>query len=166
MRFIKNILFRTGTAGVILFMLSLSTLFSSCTGGSASAFHSSLAYVNASGPQTTGAEFRQDGSYVIRCTASEDNAGGLSFSATKIKTAKITSLIFINLDQVRQSGANAVITAVVPVDGSEGECSLVKANYRMVSLESAQKAVNDYGIPYSDWLSGATDASQKFPCCQ
>jgi hypothetical protein len=166
MRFIEYILSKTITAGVILLMLAVSPVLASCKGDSAGAAYSSLAYVKADVPQTAEVQFNQDNSYVIRCISSEENAAGISFFATKTKSANITSLIFISLDSAPQSGLIAVPAAVVPVTGGEGECSLAGAAYHFVNMESAQKAVDDYGITYTDWLNGTTSSSEKFPCCQ
>jgi hypothetical protein len=150
---------------LLLLVISLLLTVSACS-QTVGASAVKLEYAAANPSAATQSQFNEQNSYVIRCLSSADNVEGLTISATKTKSAKITSLVFVALNQAKQSNSSMVQIALVPVKGSESDYDMAGAKYNLVSLTSAQNIVDSHGITYTDWLTGITGNSDNFPCCQ
>jgi hypothetical protein len=116
--------------------------------------------------QTAGSQFQVDNSYVIRCITSVESEQGVNITATKNKSAKVISLIFVNIDEAKQANSTVVKMATVPLKGAEGDYDISQASYRNITMTAAQNLVDSYGVTYDNWQNGLSSNGEKFPCCQ
>lgn len=107
-----------------------------------------------------------ESSYVVRSSLLVENKEGLTIAPTKTKSAKITTLIFIDPTKSPE-GSNILTIFLVPVTGnSETEFNMAKTQGYSVPRAAADNLIKNYGLTYSDWMNGAVSGSDKFPCCQ
>ncbi len=108
--------------------------------------------------------FGNENSVVLRCGSVDLTGHSIVVTTSKSKNLKATSLVFVS--PPAGDAAKEVGIAVVPVTGKEYEYDSAQAKFYLVTLASAQSAVNAYGIPFADWQVGAANGSEKFPCCE
>lgn len=109
--------------------------------------------------------FDEKSSFVVRCVSVTRDATGLTISATKSRSADIKTLLFIDLMAAQDSAAAAVRVAGVPVSGDEAKYDISQAAFYTISLDSARNAASLMGLTYDNWLMGALNPGELFPCC-
>ena len=144
----------------LLPLLVIALTLSSCA-KAAGALPAKIEYV-AGSPTAAVSQFKEENSYVVRCVSLAEDAGAVTITATKTKSAKITSLIFVDIDDARES-KSANVQVGVPLAGSECDYDMSKASFHYMSLASAQNIIDNYGLTYANWLNGTTSSSDKFP---
>ncbi len=110
--------------------------------------------------------FDAEGSTVLRCASFMAGENSLTGAISKAKSMKATTLVFLPAIQPADREAGRVIIAAAPVTGKEYEYDMTRARFYAVTPASADAAAGTYGLPFNDWLTGACNASEKFPCCQ
>jgi hypothetical protein len=110
--------------------------------------------------------FDEKNSQVLRCISITESKNEIKATLSKNKSADIKTLIFVNLADLDNSNSPAVKIACVNLQGAEGEYEIGKATYHAIKRSSAMEAVNSYGLPYEDWLTGTLSQDELFPCCQ
>jgi hypothetical protein len=145
----------------------ISVLVTSC-GGSNTTNRVVLDF--ASGNSDSSAEnmietFAEDDSVVLRCASLIKSELGIVLEVSKSKAMKTNYLIYVRTAD--KAGVNdSALVAATRVTGEEYEYDISQSSFYFVTRSSAEKAVAEYGIGFSDWLAGATSNSEQFPCCE
>lgn len=116
-------------------------------------------------PVSAPAEIETDNIVVLRCSQYSENTLDVVIQTSKSMRMTADYLIFIDTVNMN-AGENVVLAILVTVTGKEYEYDLGTARQYMVTLPSAEKAVNGFGIAYADWEYGALSGSEQFPCCE
>ena len=111
------------------------------------------------------AGFDEEDCMVLRCASTETTGNELLLVSSKSKDMEASTLVFVLPTQPGNQGSYSEI-AIVPVTGKEYEYDLTKVVMYHVTTSAADAATAAYGIPYPDWLMGAYNNSEKFPCCE
>ncbi len=101
---------------------------------------------------------------VVRCSSLTVDSTSLVVSASKSKSLKVTTLLFV--PAATEPAGDRVTVLAVPVAGAENEYDLAQAKRYAVTRASAEAAASDFGIAYTDWQAGATSSADRFPCCE
>lgn len=157
----KNIILFIGLATGMAVITLLVTL-ASC-GGTGNAY-SSITFDLAPGYESSKGNFDEEGSTVLRCNSFVENEHGITVTTSKSKDLKANTLVFIKASNADSSGTIWIASA--PIIGKEYEYDMTQARFYPVTASSAKAASQQYGIPYLDWQTGATNNSGKFPCCE
>ena len=111
------------------------------------------------------ADFKEEDCIVLRCSSFTSNEREIVARVSKSKDLKATILIFVNPNGI-SGNAEQFQIAVANVTGKEYEYDITTARLYQVTTSSAEAAIENYGIAYSDWQTGAVNSSEKFPCCE
>jgi len=103
---------------------------------------------------------------VFRCGSFDLNEVGVVAKISKSKNLKATTLVFVKPTQSGDAYADYIQIAAAPVVGKEYEYDMAQAKFYQVTPSSVEAAIDNYGIPYPDWQTGACNDSEKFPCCE
>lgn len=162
---------RFWSGSIVIIILVLSTFFlllTSCGGtniGDSITLEFVPGDVSPSNYEVTG--FDVEGNFVLRCASSANNDHGLVIETSKSKNMKANALVFVKQKHIEGGRPQTdVQIAIAPIIGKEYEYDMTQARFYTVTILSAKKAIEAYGIPYLDWQSGACNSSEQFPCCE
>ena len=110
--------------------------------------------------------FNEADCVVFRCGSFDLNEVGIVAKISKSKNLQATTLVFVKPNQSGDAYADYIQIAVAPVIGKEYEYDMAQAKFYQVTPSSVEAAIDNYGIPYLDWQTGACNDSEKFPCCE
>ncbi|MDD4859650.1 MAG: hypothetical protein PHR56_05535 [Dehalococcoidales bacterium] len=113
--------------------------------------------------ENTVGKLDEEGGYVLRCASVTETENGITLTASKSKDMKAFVLVFVKLPE---TAADVITVSAAPVTGKEYEYDTAQAKFYNVTQASAVAAVQDYGIPFLTWQTGAVSASAQFPCCE
>lgn len=119
----------------------------------------------ASSSDNTDVGFDETDCIVLRCASLDLDGQGIVVTTSRSKGMKAISLVFIRPIEAGNP-EDVVRIASAPIVGKEYEYDMTQAVFYTITRSSAEMAIGDSGIPYLSWQSGASNSSEKFPCCE
>jgi len=102
-------------------------------------------------------DFDETDCVVLRCSSLEENDLRIIGMTSKSMSMKADALLFVRSPEA-QNFETYVQVASVPIIGKEYEYDMTHARFYRVTPSSIESVVNNYGIPYSDWQTGACNS--------
>lgn len=157
-----TVMFRALIPLTLLIMTALASCMGTSTGDSVF-----LEFAPGSNPANGDdiAGFDAEGSIVLRCASIVQDENGMVISTSKSMNMKANTLLFVPPAGTGSSDTGVRI-ASAPISGEEYEYDMTRATFYTITTSSVSEVLDNYGIPFLDWQTGAYSNSERFPCCE